>query len=122
AGRQQKQQATERQAVETLDDPKLHLVVSPSVPLACGFYPASPRKMSKLQILGRRIIARVDRVLQEFVLVVGPELADIRIGFDHGIDETPVRTRYLADVDVADDIAELVELDGTADRIDVGAA
>src|SRR5262252_2588532 len=28
------------------------------------------------QILGRRIIARVDRVRQEVLLVVGPELAD----------------------------------------------
>src|SRR5437870_9884039 len=40
-----------------------------------------------LQILRRRIIARVDRVLQELVLAVGPELADVRIGLHDRVDE-----------------------------------
>src|SRR6476620_3187595 len=39
-----------------------------------------------LEILRRRIVAPVDRVLQELVLVVGPELANVRIGLDDGVD------------------------------------
>src|ERR1700682_1357510 len=39
-----------------------------------------------LQILRRRVVARIDRVLQELVLIVGPELAHVWIGLDHGVD------------------------------------
>src|SRR6266851_1982883 len=53
-----------------------------------------------LEILGRRVIARIDRVLEEFVLLVGPELADVGIGLDHRVDVSPVLLL---------DLAELVE-------------
>src|ERR1700688_1992431 len=53
-----------------------------------------------LQVLCRRIVARIDRILQECGLVIGPELADIRVGFDDGIDQPPVLPRHLANVDV----------------------
>src|SRR5262249_29636671 len=43
-----------------------------------------------LEVLCRRVVARIDRVLQEFVLVVGPELADVGIGLDHRVDVAPV--------------------------------
>src|SRR5262249_24380861 len=62
-----------------------------------------------LEVLGRRVVARIDRVLQEFVLVVGPELADVGIGLDHRVDVAPVLLLDLADIDVTDDVAELVE-------------
>ena len=64
-----------------------------------------------LEILRRRIVARVDRVGQEFLLVVGPELADVRIGLDDRVDELAVLALAFADEDVADDVAVVVELD-----------
>src|SRR4051812_22211007 len=45
---------------------------------------------SLLQVFGRRVVARVDRVLQEGGLVIGPELTDIRIGLDHRIDQPAI--------------------------------
>src|ERR1700682_3551571 len=53
-----------------------------------------------LQVLCRRIVARIDRILQECGLVIGPELADIRIGLDDGVDQPPVLPCHLADVNV----------------------
>src|SRR6185437_2580460 len=89
AGREQEQQTAERKAVETLDDPKLHrrpillLKAVRSLTVgAAGLW---------LQVLGGRIIARVDGVLQEGGFVVGPELADIRIGLDDRVDQPSVR-------------------------------
>src|SRR3954464_9349290 len=64
---------------------------------------------SLLEILGRRVVARINRVLQELVLLVGPELADVGIGLDDSVDVAAVLLLDLADVDVADDIAELIE-------------
>src|SRR5262249_41144683 len=55
----------------------------------------------RLQVLGRWIVARVDRVLQEGGLVIGPELADVRIGLDDGVDQPSVNLGHLADVDIA---------------------
>src|SRR3954463_12387081 len=57
------------------------------------------------EILRRRIVARVDRLRQELLLVVGPELADIRVGLDHRVDELATFALALADEDVADRIA-----------------
>src|SRR6266545_6452546 len=62
-----------------------------------------------LEVLRRRVVARIDRVLQELVLFIGPELAHIGIGLDHRVDIAPVLLLDLADIDVADDVAELVE-------------
>src|SRR5262245_10677600 len=70
-----------------------------------------------LEILRRRGVARVDRVLQEVVHVVGPELADVRIGLDHRVDQLAALLLDLADVDVADGVAVLVEAQGAAQRV-----
>src|SRR3954453_20961074 len=72
-------------------------------------YAAAVTARSLLEILGRRIVARINRVLQELVLLVGPELADVGISLDHSVDVLAVLLFDLADVDVADDIAKLVE-------------
>src|SRR6266508_3835341 len=62
-----------------------------------------------LEVLRRRVVARIDRILQELVLLIGPELAHVGIGLDHRVDVTPVLLLDLADIDVADDVAEFVE-------------
>ena len=45
----------------------------------------------------------------ELLGIVGPELADLRIGLDNGVVELAVHARDLADVDVEDRRAVLVE-------------
>src|SRR3984893_3947111 len=67
-----------------------------------------------LEIFRRRIVARVDRVLEKRFLVVGPELTDVGIGLDHRVDEFSVFLFAFADEDVADDVAVLVEFDRAA--------
>ena len=69
---------------------------------------AEPYKLLLLQVLRGRIVARVDGVFQEVVLVVGPELAHIRIGLDDGVDIFPVLLLDFADVNVSDDVPKLV--------------
>src|SRR6516164_6453672 len=65
---------------------------------------------SRLDVLSARPgLAIVDRMLEELVRVVGPELADVGIGLDHGVDELAALLLDLADVDVADHVAVLVE-------------
>src|SRR5262249_22080962 len=66
-----------------------------------------------LKIFCRRIIARIDRVMQECGLVVRPELADVGIRPDNRVYEPSVALCHLADVDVADDVAKFVEFDET---------
>src|SRR5713226_5040668 len=61
-----------------------------------------------LQIFRRREVARVHRVLQELLRVVGPELAHVGIGVDHAVHQAPVLALHLADVDVADHVAVFV--------------
>src|SRR4029077_17288645 len=70
-----------------------------------------------LQVLRGWIVARVDWVFQEVVLVVGPELAHIRIGLDDGVDIFPVFFLDFADVNVSDDVPKLVEAYRTANCI-----
>src|SRR5258708_27889097 len=69
---------------------------------------------SRLQILRRREVARVHRVLEELLGLVGPELAHVRIGLDHGVHQPAVLALHLAAVVVADDVAVLVEADRAA--------
>src|SRR6185437_11102661 len=107
--RQQEQEAAERQAIETLDDPKLH-----GRPILFFWLVRStPAYVTGLwfQVLCRRIVARINRVLQEGRLVIGPELTDIRIGLDDRIDQPAVALGHFADIDVTDCVAELIELD-----------
>src|SRR6266446_7565463 len=76
-----------------------------------------PNCTGSLQIPSRRIVAGVDGTGQEFLLLIGPELADVRVALDHRIDELPVLALALANEDVADDVAEVVELHRPARRI-----
>src|SRR5215471_18508018 len=67
--------------------------------------------------LERRIVARVDGLRQEPLLVVGPELADVLVGLDRRVDELAVLALAAPDVEVADDVAEMVEVEGPARRV-----
>src|SRR6267142_2612160 len=62
----------------------------------------------------RRVIARVHRLRQEPLLVVGPELADLRIGLDRGVDEAVAFPFTPPDVEGAHHVAEAVEGEGSA--------
>ncbi len=76
----------------------------------------------RLQILPARPgLAVVDRVLQELVGIVGPELAHVRIRLDHGVDELATFLLDLADIDVADHVAVFVEAHGAARGLDLVA-
>src|SRR5215510_7230922 len=46
-----------------------------------------PRRPPDALALQRRIVARVDRLGQEPLLVEGPELADVLVGLDRRVDE-----------------------------------
>src|SRR5262249_4675922 len=65
--------------------------------------------------------AVVDRVLEELVGIVGPELADVRIGLDHRIDQLAALLLDLADIDVTDHVAVFVEAHRTAAGFDLVA-
>src|SRR5262245_7603155 len=52
--------------------------------------PPVPARRLVSEILGGRIIPRVDRVRQELALVVGPELTDVLVGLEHRVDELAV--------------------------------
>ena len=73
-----------------------------------------------IEVFRRRVIACVDRLRQERLLVIGPELADVRVGLDHRVDESAVLALAFADEDVADDIAEMIETNWPARRIGEG--
>src|SRR2546425_11189849 len=62
-----------------------------------------------LQVFRRREVARVHRVLQELLRVVGPELAHVGIGVDHAVHQAPSLALTLADLAVADHVAEFVD-------------
>src|SRR6266545_3179289 len=68
-------------------------------------------------VLAWRVVARVDGVLQEVLGLVGPELGHVRKGLDHGVLELAAHALDLADVDVLDRVAEVVEAHGAARRI-----
>src|SRR2546421_7768160 len=97
--------------------------------IVCRSRPVSPARIHAcsgadllLQVLRRRIIARINGVLQELGLVIGPELRDIGISLDHGIDQSPVGFCHFADVDISNRITKLVELDDAPDRLGAAAA
>src|SRR5579864_3193277 len=61
--------------------------------------------------LERRIVPRVDRLGEEPLLVVGPELAHVRVRLDGGVDQLVALSLAAPDVDVADHVAEVVEVE-----------
>src|SRR5215470_11139426 len=87
-------------------------------PKAMLFAASSQRFMPPdASALERREVARVDRLRQEPLLVVGPELADVLVGLDRRVDELAVLALAAADVEVADDVAEMIEVERSARRI-----
>src|SRR5713101_7274445 len=72
--------------------------------------------------LQRRIVARVHRLRQEPLLVVGPELADLGIRLDRGVDEAIALPLAPPDVVGAHHVAEPVEGEGAARRVGQGDA
>src|SRR5207247_4034502 len=67
-----------------------------------------------LAVLARRVVAGVGGVLQELVGPVGPELTHAREGVDDRVLKPAADALDLADVDVLDRVAEVVELHGAA--------
>src|SRR5215813_10100751 len=64
--------------------------------------------------LQRRIVARVDGLREKPLLVVGPELAHLRIRLDRRVDESVALALTASDVEVADHVAEVVEAEWPA--------
>src|SRR5438105_2653688 len=75
--------------------------------------------MSRLEIFRGRPLARIDRILQELLRIVGPELAHCRVGVDDRIDQSSLLAFDLANIDVADDIAVFVERYRAAHGVDL---
>src|SRR5262245_11664572 len=96
----------------------------PSASEATGAPEMEPRPMAALiaEFAGR-VVAAVDRRLEELLLVELPELGDVRIGLDDGVPELLLVVAEhlllldLLDVDVLHRVAHLVDGDGTANGI-----
>src|SRR6266852_5598563 len=63
----------------------------------------------RLEILRGRPVARVHRILQELLRLVGPELAHVRVGVDDAVHEAPVLALDLADIHAPDHVAVAIE-------------
>src|SRR5258708_29057518 len=72
-----------------------------------------------LDVFGRREIARIDRIGEKRFLAVSPELADVRVGLENRIDQPAIIARDLSQVNIADHIAGVIELDRPACGIDI---
>src|SRR6476659_3297595 len=59
--------------------------------------------------LQRRVVARVDRLRQEPLRVIGPELADLGIGLDGNVHQLAVLLFNAPDIIIEDDVAVVVE-------------
>src|SRR5512143_1020321 len=72
-------------------------------------------------LLERRVVARIDRLRQELLLVVSPELADVVVGLYGFVPEAQTVLgalfAQLPDVEVANHVAEMIELDRAAWRV-----
>src|SRR5665811_2455063 len=89
----------------------MSLGIPKAVQLHCT---ASGTRSLLLEVLRRRIVPRINRVCQERLLLVSPELAHVRIPLDGRVDELAILLLALADVDRTDDIAALIELQRSA--------
>src|SRR5437867_2769882 len=87
---------------------------SPSPTIPSVAIPAALPNARSLAVLARRVVAGVGGVLQELVGPVGPELTHAREGVDDRILKPAADALDLADVDVLDRVAEVVELHGAA--------
>src|SRR4249920_246693 len=74
-----------------------------------------------LLLLERRVVARIDRLRQELLLVVSPELADVVVGLHGFVPEAQTVLgalfAQLPDVEVANHVAKMIELDRAAWRV-----
>src|SRR5215467_81092 len=64
--------------------------------------------------LERREVARIDGLFEKLLLVIRPELADVGIGLDRFVDELAAGLLTFADVEVADRVPQVIELDRTS--------
>src|SRR5262245_20584780 len=87
---------------------------STSVRLTGGALSRGRRRRSALE---RWIVALVHRLREEPLLVVRPELAHVLVRLDRGVDELVALPLAAADVERADDVAEMVEAERAARRI-----
>src|SRR5262245_52902604 len=78
---------------------------------------ALSRRSEMPSALERRIVARIDRLREEPLLVVGPELAHVLVGLDRRVDELVTLLLATPDVEAADHIAEVVETERPARRV-----
>src|SRR5438105_13615978 len=67
--------------------------------------------------LERRKVPGVDRLREEPLLVVRPELAHLGIRLDGRVDQLVALALAAPDVEVADDVAEAVEVERPARRV-----
>src|SRR3954468_1217717 len=72
---------------------------------------------SRLSALHRWIVARIHRVLEKFLRVHRPELADLVIGFDGLVDHFAALLLGAPDKHVADYVGVVVEADRPARRL-----
>src|SRR5262249_61610446 len=84
-------------------------LLTPSSSRASAAVMASGPARAPLAVLAWRIVARIERHLEELVGIVFPELAHRRVGKDHGVLELASHPLHLAHVDVLDGIAPLVD-------------
>src|SRR4051794_8468353 len=110
---------SEKPAESRNSKPPSARLFTPSVSQSVIHWPfaAGSRRRSLLQVLGRRVVARIDRLLQELRGRIGPELADLRVGLDRGVDESAALALAAAHEHRADDVAALVEGDRAARRV-----
>src|SRR6185312_3568252 len=77
--------------------------------------------------LAGRIVAVIDRMRQELLLALGPELVDLRIGLDHDVPQLRLVVAEhlllldLLDVDVLDRVTHVVEFDRAARCVELDA-
>src|SRR3990172_1604922 len=99
-------------------------------PRLCEETPGPKRGPGALPLfakLARREYAAVDRLRQELVLADSPELADVRVGLDHGVPELGLWIAEqlllldLLDVDVMHRVAHVVEAHRPADGVKLEA-
>src|SRR2546423_8720394 len=55
-----------------------------------------------------RKVARIDRLREELLLVIGPKLTYVLISFERLIDEFAARFLAAADIEITDDVAEMI--------------
>src|SRR5437867_11451612 len=79
--------------------------------------PRGGRRSAPASALHRRKVARIDGLGEKPLLVIGPELAHVRIGLDRRVGELVPLPLAAADVEVADDVAEVVEAERSARRV-----